>query len=81
MNETIWTTLTATATKCGHPYPIQTTVNDMGETVTIHAVYPDPNAETFTYDAPELCERCYFAAMNARPLMTPRQFSQAWRPQ
>ncbi len=74
-----WQTVgTATATICGHTYPIQSAINDLGEPVIRHDAYPDPNAATFTYDAPELCKPCYTARME-RKLMSFCQMKDAWQ--
>jgi hypothetical protein len=69
---------TANAAKCGHPYPIQSAINDRGEAVTRHDAYPDPDAQTFAYDALDLCHACYVARMERRP-MSFEQMNEAWR--
>lgn len=67
---------TATAAKCGHPYPIQEAINDRGEHVTRHDAYPDP--DNFDLDARDLCHTCYCAKMDRRP-MSFAQMTAAWR--
>lgn len=76
---TQWHTVGSTTAKvCGHTIAVQTATNDAGEEVTRTAGYPNPDGKPFQYDALDLCQPCYFAAMDRHP-MTFEQMTAAWK--